>query len=88
MILLGLIAFYWVDKYTLLRRSSINENVNGELSMRAMKLVDATLFLRAIGEIIFDAQIRDGVSWESIVCACIGGVYLFLPMNGILAFFH
>lgn len=63
MILIGLILFYWVDKLTLLRRSSINENVNGELSMRAMKLVDATLFLRAIGEIIFDAQIRDGIAW-------------------------
>jgi hypothetical protein len=27
--LIGLVIFYWVDKFTLLRRSSINENVNG-----------------------------------------------------------
>jgi hypothetical protein len=63
LILLGLILFYWVDKFTLLRRSSINENVNGELSISAMKLVDATLLLRAIGELIFDYQIRDGIGW-------------------------
>jgi hypothetical protein len=31
--------------------------------MRAMKLVDATLLFRAIGEIIFDVQIRDGAGW-------------------------
>jgi hypothetical protein len=56
--------------------------------MRAMKLIDITLLFRAIGEIIFDAQIRDGVVWESIVCACVGAVYLLLPMDDILTFFH
>lgn len=53
-----------------------------------MKLVDATLFLRAAGEIIFDVQIRNGAGWESVLCACIGAVYLFLPMDDILTFFH
>lgn len=77
-----------MDKYTLLRHCSINENVNGELSKRAMKLIDATLLFRAIGEIIFDVQIRDGAVWESIACACVGAVYLFLPMDDILTFFH
>jgi hypothetical protein len=53
-----------------------------------MKLVDATLILRAAGELIFDSQIRHSITWESIVCICIGTVYLFLPMNKILDFFH
>lgn len=56
--------------------------------MRAMKLIDATLLFRSVGEIIFDAQIRDGVSWEPIMCICIAGVYLLLPLNDILEFFH
>ncbi len=88
LILLGLIFFYWVDKITLLRRSSINENVNGDLSIRAMKLVDATLIFRSLGEIIFDSQIRNGFSWESILCLCIGVVYICLPMDEVLEFFH
>jgi hypothetical protein len=60
---IGFCIFYWVDKRVLLRFSSINENVNGELSIRSVKLLDATLILRAIGEIIFDTQIRSGATW-------------------------
>lgn len=56
--------------------------------MRAMKLVDATLILRAAGELIFDSQIRHAITYESIVCLVIGAVYLFLPMDDIIEFFH
>lgn len=81
LICLGLCFYYWVDKMTLLRRSSINENVSGKLSLQAMKLMDLTLIFRAAGEIIFDSQIRSAICFESIVCICIGGVYMLLPMN-------
>lgn len=76
--------FYWIDKYNLLRKSSINENVSSILSIRAVKLLDLTLILRPAGELIFDSQIREGYSWESIACLCVGVVYVFLPMNHIL----
>lgn len=49
-----------------------------------MKLLDLTLILRPAGELIFDSQIREGYSWESIACLCVGVVYVFLPMNHIL----
>jgi hypothetical protein len=58
LITVGFGFFYWVDKWVVLRRSSINPNVNGELSMRSMKLLDATLIMRCAGEIIFDSMIR------------------------------
>jgi hypothetical protein len=62
--------------------------VNGELGMKAIKLIDFTLVLRAAGELIFDSQIRSSTTWESIVCLIIGVLYLLLPMNRILDFFH
>jgi hypothetical protein len=49
LIAVGVSIFYWVDKRVLLRFSSINENVSGSLSIRSMKLLDATLILRGIG---------------------------------------
>ena len=64
------------------------ESVNGGLSMMAMKLLDFSLMLRSIGELIFDSQIRNGVTWQSIVCLIIGIVYVILPMDSILNFFH
>jgi len=56
--------------------------------MMAMKLLDFSLMLRSIGELIFDSQIRNGVTWQSIVCLIIGIVYVILPMDSILNFFH
>jgi hypothetical protein len=47
--LIGLFLYYWVDKYNLLRRSSLHENVSGKLCLVAMKLLDGTLILRPIG---------------------------------------
>lgn len=88
LIAVGICIFYWVDKRVLLRFSSINENVNGELSIRSVKLLDATLILRAVGEIIFDSQVRNGVTWESYVCLVIAVVYILLPMDTLLALFH
>ncbi len=85
---LGFICAYWVSKYNLLRRCSINENVNGQLSLRAVKMMDATLMMRGIGDLIFDMQIRQGASWQPILCICLGVVYLFLPMDSILQWLH
>lgn len=45
----GLIIYYWVDKYNLLRRSSVKEKISGELASWALKQLDLTLFFRAIG---------------------------------------
>ena len=83
--LLALICYYWADKFVLLHRSSLVQEVSGELSSYTMKLADLTLILRPAGELIFDSQIRmSGVEWCSIMTVCIGGIYVALPMDSIL----
>jgi hypothetical protein len=62
----GLGLYYWIDKYNLLRKSSIQSSVSGNLITLTLNMLDFTLILRVLGEIIFDYQIRDGVhiiSW-------------------------
>jgi len=46
---IGLSLYYWIDKYNLLRRSSVNSNISGELSLFSMKLLDFTLICKPIG---------------------------------------
>jgi len=46
---LGLIFYYWIDKYNLLRRSSLRSYVSGELVHLTMSLLDFTLILRCAG---------------------------------------
>ena len=86
--IIGLAFYYWVDKYNLLRRSSLSHNISGEMAMASLMLLDWTLIMKPIGEMIFDAGIREHVQVESIVLTCVAFVYIFLPKNEILNFFH
>lgn len=86
LIFIGLGLYYWVDKFNLLRRSSLNGNVSAHLTLKVLKLLDFTLFLRFFGEIIFDHQIRDGVKPLSIICLIFSLVFMFLPWKTIIEF--
>lgn len=77
---IGLVFYYWVDKYNLLRRSSIHSSVSGDLIHLTLNLLDFTLVLRVIGEIMFDYQTRDGIHTSSWVCLAIAFIYQILPI--------
>ena len=80
LVFLGLCAYYWVDKYNLLRRSSVPLNVPAKLASKVSTLIDLTLFWRFLGEIIFDYQLRGEVSLLSLVLLVITALYIVLPM--------
>lgn len=85
---IGLCLYYWIDKYNLLRRSSVNSNISGELSLSSMKLLDITLLCKPLGEIIFDFQMRDSYCVSSLAMCGVAILYLVLPMDNILDYFH
>lgn len=82
----GLIVYYWVDKYNLLRRSSVNRQVSGRLIHASLNLLDFTLFLKPIGSIIFDKQLRDQALPSTIVMVVVGFIYVVIPKNKIVQF--
>jgi hypothetical protein len=84
----GLCFYYWIDKYNLLRRSSVNSAIAGELSLFSMKLLDFTLLCKPLGEIIFDSQIRDSYCISSIIMSALAILYLILPIDDFLNYFH
>jgi hypothetical protein len=89
LMLVGFMFFYWIDKVVVLRRSSINPSVNASLSVNSMKLIEFSLVLRCAGEVFFDVQLREsGTSWQSVVCLCIGIIYVFAPTDDLINFFH
>jgi hypothetical protein len=47
--IIGLSLYYWVDKFNLLRRSSLKNNISGKMAIRNLKLLDLTLLLRPLG---------------------------------------
>ena len=80
--LAGVMMYYWVDKYTLLRKSTLRGEVSGKFVLTGMKLLDLTLLLRPAGELIFDIQLtnKTGLA-SSIVRVCIGFIYFVLPAD-------
>jgi hypothetical protein len=47
-------------------------------------VLEFTLIIKPIGELIFDWHLRHELSIGSLVMLCIGVVYILLPMNTIL----
>lgn len=86
--IIGLSLYYWVDKYNLLRRSSLRNNISGKMAIRNLKLLDLTLFLRPMGELIFDSQMRNALNEASIVFIILGALYFILPIGDILQLIH
>ncbi len=80
----GLVIYYWIDKYNLLRRSTIRSYVSGHLINLTLNLLDVSLVLRVVGEIIFDYHIRDGAKPLSWVCLGISLIYVFLPKDDLI----
>jgi hypothetical protein len=84
----GLIFHYWVDKYNLLNKSSLESEVSGKMCLKALKLLDISLIMKPLGSLIFDFQIKKSYTIESIVCASIALIYIILPVDKLLTFFH
>lgn len=83
--LAGMFLYYWVDKYTLLRKSTLRGEVSGKFVLTGMKLLDLTLILRPIGELVFDIQLRHQTGLIStVVMIAIGFLYFILPMDKII----
>lgn len=47
--LIGLVAYYWVDKYNLLRKSVVHSHVSGDLINLTLAMLEISLFLRVAG---------------------------------------
>jgi hypothetical protein len=56
--LIGLWIYYWVDKYNLLRRSKVENTIESKLPLKAVKLMELTLFWNSFGDLIFDVRLR------------------------------
>ena len=80
----GLVLYYVVDKYNLLRRSSIHGNISEKLSGWSMTLLELTLVFRPIGELIFDSHLRSATHPISFVFLITGILYMLVPWNYFL----
>jgi hypothetical protein len=84
---LGLGLYYWIDKYNLLRRSSIHSKVSGDLIYLTLDMLDFTLVMRTAGDVFFDCQLRDGPHASSVALLVVAVLYQVLPLEMIIRCF-
>ena len=82
--LVGLILYYWVDKYNFLRRSSIKTRVSGKMAILGLKSLDATLFLSPAGELLFRGIIHHEFDYPALIFIIIGVIYTMLPVTSMI----
>lgn len=86
LIFIGFCIYYWVDKYNLLNRSSLEGNISADLAVECLFLLDLTLFWRFLGELIFDVQIRDGAKTLTLVFLGLSVLYMLVPWESVLEY--
>lgn len=85
---IGLLLYYWVDKYNLLRRSTISSKVSGNLIYLTMQMLDFTLVFRTIGDIFFDYKVKGKVNLSSIILLGVAVIYQLIPLQSIIHYFN
>lgn len=79
----GVIFYYFIDKYNILRRRTVKESISKELSVEMINLLDLIIFFSAFGEITMSYAFYKEVSIYDMCLISISIVFVLLPMESI-----
>ena len=82
---IGLFLFFWIQKFFLVKRRSVNVNVSYKIVLEMIILLEMLLPLYCISNIIWEIfLIRNAyISYYAICGVVIGIIHAFLPMETI-----
>lgn len=81
--MVGLVCYYWVDKYNVMRRRTIKENLSKQVSIGMIELLEMTIIFCGIGNMTMSYQFFSCIRWQDIVVLIAGLIYAALPMQEI-----
>jgi hypothetical protein len=61
--LMGLVLYYWIDKYNVMRRRTIKENLTKEVSIEMIEMLEATIICCGIGNITMSYAFLNVIHW-------------------------
>lgn len=79
-----LILYYWIDKYNLLRKSSLMPYISNELSDKMLNLLDMVLIIKPLNNLYMVYAITEEISYIDIILFSVGAIYITLPINTIM----
>lgn len=81
--MVSIVGLYWLNKYNLLRRSMVKEQMSAELSREMTELIEYVLVIYALSNTLFEYFILEHVNNIAIAGIVCGIVNAFLPMESI-----
>lgn len=61
--MVGLICYYWVDKYNVMRRRSVKENLAKEVSIEMIEMLELTVIFCGIGNMTMSYSFFGTLHW-------------------------
>lgn len=79
--IVGLIFYYWVEKYIVLRRKTIKKTLSVHLSLEMTEYLEMIILIYSISSILFKYQLGFDIEAVSIITATFGCLYTLLPVQ-------
>ncbi|EAR87534.2 transmembrane protein, putative (macronuclear) [Tetrahymena thermophila SB210] len=79
----NLVIYYYIDKYNILRNSTVKENLSKEVSLQMTENLEYITVFFALGNFTFSIHLFNTVEWASIIMLVLGLIYAILPMQDL-----
>lgn len=76
-------AYYWIDKYIVLRRRTIKDSISRDLSIEMIETLEMILVLYGIGSLTMNYKLTGAVLWQDVFMIVFGVLYSILPIQDI-----
>ena len=81
--MLSLIMYYFIDRYNVLRRSTIKESLGPELSIEMIELLEWCLIVFVLGTFTFYRDLFGKTEVTTLILLGIAFIYSILPLQSI-----
>ncbi|KAL4466070.1 hypothetical protein ABPG74_004307 [Tetrahymena malaccensis] len=79
----NLVIYYYIDKYNILRNSTVKENLSKEVSLQMTENLEYITVFFALGNFTFSIHLFNTVEWSSVIMLVLGLIYAILPMQDL-----
>lgn len=81
--MVGLTCYYWADKYNVMRRRTIKENLAKEVSIEMIEMLEMIIILNGLGNMTMSYSFYGIIYWQDVIVFFFGLIYSIIPMQVI-----
>jgi hypothetical protein len=79
--MLGLSIYFWVDKYNVMHRRTVKENLAKEVSIEMIEMLELSIIFCGFGNMTMSYSFFQVIHWPDLVVLVAGIIYAAVPMQ-------